>query len=129
MPTPAVFPDDSSQYPSTYPPQQEDYKASYDDLIDEYASPYTRNSQHKTFAVETPSMMPGELRRGLSNSMAPKPSFASEYNSKHSDETSDDPVPRAYPPLPSTKEVDPRGYWQKVCPCVVFVQILLTNTL
>lgn len=104
------FPNDRSPYyaPRQNQSQDEDFKASYDDLIDEYSAPYAANSRHQTFAVET--SMNSDLRRGPSYPLAQKAAF-----SKHSDDISQDTSHVAYPPLPPTKEVDTRGFWEKVC--------------
>jgi len=85
-----------------YPPSEDVYKVSYDDLIDEYASPYSRNAQHKTFSLESPIASYGRHRSSIS----------SQFNPKESDET----AVAAYPPTPIVKEVDSQGFWGKILP-------------
>lgn len=109
---------DPSQAQQSYPPRQEpvqfkeeEYKASYDDLIDQYASPFARNSQHATFTLEDPSK-PSAHRRGASIPLGTKPSYSSETSAKQSDDSDVGPV--AYPPPLTPKETDTRSFWRKV---------------
>ncbi|KAF9557869.1 hypothetical protein CPC08DRAFT_819656 [Agrocybe pediades] len=120
-----------SAYPSTRTPYlhpdpsatQEDFKASYDDLIDEYSTPYTANSNHKTFALQTSSQ--GHLRRS-SIPLSSKGAFTSAQ----SDDTHDTSC--SYPPVVPTKEVDTRSLWQKILPeslaCRLYVATVLIET-
>lgn len=124
-----------SQFQQSYPPRQqpvqfneEEYKASYDDLIDQYATPFGRNSQHATFALQDPPPLHSNThRRGQSIS---KPSYSSETTAKLSDETED--TPRAYPPPLTPKEIDTRSIWQKWFPeslaCRLYVMTVLIQT-
>ncbi|KAF8078371.1 hypothetical protein FPV67DRAFT_1663123 [Lyophyllum atratum] len=104
--------------------QQEEYKASYDNLIDEFAKPFTANTNHQTFAVETPTL--SNHRRG--------PSFplTKTFSSKHSDDTSHGPSHVSYPPLPPVKETDTRSLWQKILPeslaCRLYVLTVIIET-
>lgn len=106
----------AQQYQRSYPqqpqfdPHDDEYKANYDDLIDEYASPYAANARHQTYAVEAPSLTTPQHRRGPS---FPLSSQKPQMSSKHSDDTSHDLSPVAYPP-PAPLTVDTRGFWQKV---------------
>jgi hypothetical protein len=90
-----------------YGHQESEYKASYDDLIDEYATPYTANSRHQTFTLESPAS--DGHRRGPSVPLGSK-----IISSKQSDDTSSEPSSHAYPPLHPMKEGDSRSLWQKV---------------
>jgi hypothetical protein len=107
----------------TFPPsnqfEDDTYKASYDDLIDEYATPYSLNAQHKVFSVDTP-IASNERRRpayppGTKPSLS-KPSISSEFSPKESEEGTVVAYPQAYPPTSNVKEVDPRGFWDKILP-------------
>jgi len=104
-------------------PQHEEYKASYDNLIDEFAKPFTANTNHQTFAVETPL---ASHRRA--------PSFPLHKSfSKQSDDTSHEPLSHvSYPPLPPVKETDTRSFWQKILPesltCRLYVLTVLIET-
>lgn len=93
-------------YPQTQHDRPEEFKASYDDLIDEYAAPYSATSHHQTFSIGN-----GSQHRRV-------PSYPKQktFSSKLSDETHEthETASSAYPPLPITKEIDPRTFWQKV---------------
>jgi hypothetical protein len=126
------YPHESLQF-AQYPPQrnqfhQEEFKGSYDDLIDEYVSPYEANSRHQTFAVGTPAIGTADQHRGPQFPPSKHPSFST----KNSDDTSRDPPSVAYPPLPPIKEVDTRGFWQKILPeslaCRLYVITVLVET-
>ncbi|KAG6911766.1 hypothetical protein DXG01_000012 [Tephrocybe rancida] len=109
------YPNDS---PNMHTPQHEEYKASYDNLIDEFAKPFTANSNHQTFAVEPPSH-----RRGTSF-----PFNKSISSTKQSDDTSHEPLSHvSYPPLP-VKETETESIWQRVRNCLIFSAILANVT-
>jgi hypothetical protein len=95
------------------------YKASYDDLIDEYASPYSRNAQHKIFSVDAPVASFDRQRPTYPLGTRPsisKPSISSEFSPKESEEGTVVAAPQAYPPTSNVKEVDARGFWDKILP-------------
>jgi hypothetical protein len=96
-----AYPDNPSN--SLHPPyNNEEFKSSYDELIDEYSSPYTANTHHQTYAVQT------------SGSQAS--SFKPKISSNKSDDTSHDFTAAAYPPQTPEKLVDTRTFWQKLLP-------------
>ncbi|KIK71295.1 hypothetical protein GYMLUDRAFT_235635 [Collybiopsis luxurians FD-317 M1] len=128
----ASYPDNPSyshQPSGLQPPyNQEEFKSSYDDLIDEYSSPYTANSRHQTYAVQTPGLSGEQAhRRGPSYPLSHKPTL----NSKQSD-ASHDFTAAAYPPQPSQKQIDTRTFWQKIMPeslaCRLFILTVLVET-
>jgi hypothetical protein len=116
----ASYPDNSShsQRPNNLQLQQDEFKSSYDDLIDEYSAPYSANSRHQTFAVQT---------SGPSYPLSHKPTLT-----KHLDDTSHDLTAVAYPPQLPQKLVDTRGFWAKILPeslaCRLFVLTVLIET-
>jgi len=124
----------SQQHQRSYPSQSEydlnnnEFKASYDDLIDEYASPYSPNTRHQTYAVDAPPLNSPQHRRGPS---FPLSSQKPPIFSKQSDDTSHELSPVAYPPPPPPK-VDTRGFWQKILPesiaCRLYVLTVLIET-
>ncbi|KAF7982081.1 hypothetical protein HWV62_30388 [Athelia sp. TMB] len=93
--------------PQSQYPHSDVYKASYDDLVDEYAEPYSKTSQHQTFtpalgsAAQKPSFMA-------------KQSYSSEMTGKDWDNESYMPssTPRILP-LKEEPVVDTRTFWQK----------------
>ena len=95
--------------PQSQYPHSDVYKASYDDLVDEYAEPYSKTSQHQTFtpalgsAAQKPSFMA-------------KQSYSSEMTGKDWDNESYMPsnTPRILP-MKEEPVVDIRTFWQKVC--------------
>jgi hypothetical protein len=113
------YPSDSHYSSSGYPPPQrtiypsEEYKASYDDLVDEYATPFGRNAQHQTFAVESPILgSPPQHRRGPSlPPLEQKQSYLSD--GKYTEEDLRSQAPRILP-VKGEREVDTRTVWQKV---------------
>lgn len=115
------YPSDPHFLSSGYPPPKhtnypsEEYKASYDDLVDENATPFGRNAQHQTFAVESPALgLSPQHRRGPSMlSLEHKPSYTSEYDGKYTEEDLHPQAPRILP-VKGEKEVDTRTVWQKV---------------
>ncbi|KAF8898375.1 hypothetical protein BD779DRAFT_3946 [Infundibulicybe gibba] len=112
--------------PYLQPQQDQDSpKASYDDLIDEYAVPFTPTSRHQTYSVQTSAP---DHRRGPSYPLSHKTTLSG----KHSDDTSHDTSHVAYPPMPPVKEVDTRGFWEKVLPeslaCRLYVATVLIET-
>ena len=128
-------PNPSSGYPppqhTNYPPAE--YKVSYDDLVDEDATPYGRNAQHQTFALESPVFGTSpQHRRGPSLSvLQQKQSFSSEYNGKFTEEDSGSQAPRVLP-VKGEREVDTRSVWQKVCsrsPFTFICHLLTTHML
>ncbi|KAG6837120.1 hypothetical protein H0H93_014426 [Arthromyces matolae] len=107
---------------STLAPQSDEYKASYDNLIDEFAKPFSTNSNHQTFAVEPPSH-----RRGTSF-----PFNKSISSTKHSDDTAHEPIPSpAYPPIP-IKEAEKETLWRRFLPeslaCRLYIVTVLVET-
>jgi len=105
--------------------QQSDFKPAYDDDL-AFAS-YGRTPQHQTFTVGAPQSQLPEHRRDPSFPLQ-KPHFSR----KNSDDTSHDLVPVAYPPPPPEKEVDDRGFWDKILPesmaCRLYVLTVLVET-
>ena len=103
-----------SHYLSPYPPPANStdvpdaYKASYDNLIDEYAAPYTTNSNHETYTIQSPSL---DARTGVP--LPHTPSISSQYTSKQSVDDTAPTSTRAYPPPPLAKEPDSRPLWRK----------------
>lgn len=100
----------SSGYPppphSQYP-HSDEYKASYDDLVDQYAEPYSKTSQHQTFspALSTAVHQPPYMS---------KQSYSSEMTGKDSEEHY---MPSSTPrilPMKEEKVADTRTVWQKV---------------
>jgi len=124
----SLYPKLSAQSDVAYPPSNQfdddSYKASYDDLIDEYASPYSRNAHHKTFALETPI---GSYGRRPSYPLGPI-----STSPKDSEESTAVAFPQAYPPASTAKEVDSRGFWDKILPesmaCRLYVITVLIET-
>jgi len=126
-------------YSSGYPPPQhanhpsEEYKASYDDLVDEHATPYGRNAQHQTFAIESPILgSPAQHRRVPSiPSLQQKQSYSSEFDGKFTEEDLRPRAPRILP-VKGEKEVDTRTVWQKILPesmaCRFYVITVLVQT-
>lgn len=120
------YPNDSNALQHSFAPprqnqfQQDDFKASYDDLIDENSAPYGTNARHQTYTVQTPSHP--DHRRGPSYPLAPK----SSYSIKQSNDTVTDISDiGGYPPPLPTKEVDTRGFWQKVCESLPWLIVAL----
>jgi hypothetical protein len=114
------YPSDPHYLSSGYPPPQhtnypsEEYKATYDDLVDENATPYGKNAQHQTFAVESPTLGSSPQHRRIP-SMPPlqqKLSYTSEYDGKYTEEDLRPQAPRILP-VKGEKEVDTRTVWQK----------------
>jgi len=105
-------------YPAHSDPAVEEdcYKASYDDLIDEYATPYSLNSQHKTFSIESPIGSYDRRRPPGAIPSLSKPSISSELTLKESDEALAVASRQAYPPISNVKEIDSRGFWDKILP-------------
>ncbi|KAF7339832.1 UPF0658 Golgi apparatus membrane protein [Mycena venus] len=102
---------------------QSDFKPAYDD--DLAFSSYAHTNQHQTFTVGAPHSQPPDHRRN--------PSFPiHKHFRKNSDDTSNDLVPVAYPPPPPEKEVDSRGFWEKILPesmaCRLYVLTVLIET-
>jgi len=128
-------PNPSSGYPppqhTNYPPAE--YKVSYDDLVDEDATPYGRNAQNQTFALESPVFGTSpQHRRGPSlSALQQKQSFSSEYNGKFTEEDSGSQAPRVLP-VKGEREVDTRSVWQKILPesiaCRFYVITVLIQT-
>lgn len=106
-------------------PVHDDYKASYDDLIDEYAAPYTANSRHQTFTLDSPT---SHGHRRVPS--VPLGSKGSPF--KQSDDMFHESLSHEYPPLPPTKEVDSRSLWQKILPeslaCRLYVITVVIET-
>jgi len=134
----SIYPSDPHYLSSGYPPPQhtsypsEEYKASYDDLVDELATPYGRNAQHQTFAVESPSLgSPPQHRRGPSLPLQHKQSLSTEYDGKFTEEDMRPQAPRILP-VKGEKEVDTRTVWQKILPesmaCRFYVITVLVQT-
>lgn len=107
-------------------PSQDELKSPYDDLIDEYSSPYSANSHHQTYALQTPEQQQ-QHRRGSSYPLSHKPTL-----SKQSNDSSHDLTAVAYPPKPPEKQTDTRGFWAKILPeslaCRLFVIVVLIET-
>ncbi|KAJ7357148.1 hypothetical protein DFH08DRAFT_736492 [Mycena albidolilacea] len=97
-----------------------DFKPAYDDGDLAFSS-YARTPQHQTFNVGAPQSQ--HTNRGP---------FQPQFSSKNSDDTSHDLVPVAYPPPPPQKEVDGRGFWEKILPesmaCRLYVLTVLIET-
>ncbi|KZP32210.1 hypothetical protein FIBSPDRAFT_916440 [Athelia psychrophila] len=124
----------SSGYPppphSQYP-HSDEYKASYDDLVDQYAEPYSKTSQHQTFspALSTAVHQPPYMS---------KQSYSSEMTGKDSEEHY---MPSSTPrilPMKEEKVADTRTVWQKVLPesmacrlyvCTIVVQTIVDMTI
>jgi len=133
------YPSDPHYLLSGYPPPQrsrypsDEYKLSYDELVDENATPFGRNAQHQTFAVESPVLgSPPQHRRGPS--MPPlqqKQSNTSDFNGKFVEEDLHLQAPRILP-VKGEKEVDTRTVWQKILPeslaCRFYVITVLVQT-
>ncbi|KAG6866805.1 hypothetical protein C0991_008741 [Blastosporella zonata] len=118
MPAHSPYPNDSS---NMLTPHHEEYKASYDNLIDEFAKPFTANSNHQTFAVE-----PTNHHRGTSFP------FNKSISSKRSDDTSHEPLSNvSYPPLPM-KETETESIWRRFLPeslaCRLYIVTVLVET-
>lgn len=133
------YPPDQHYLSSGYPPSQhtnypsEEYKATYDDLVDENATPYGKNAQHQTFAVESPTLGSSPQHRRIP-SMPPlqqKLSYTSEYDGKYTEEDMRPQAPRILP-VKGEKEVDTRTVWQKILPeslaCRFYVITVLVQT-
>lgn len=91
-----------SQYPNS-----DEYKASYDDLVDQYAQPYAKTSQHQTFSPALGSAARQPPFMG-------KQSYSSEMSAKDSEEGY---MPSSSPriiPMKEEKVADTRTIWQKV---------------
>ncbi|TCD70065.1 hypothetical protein EIP91_005046 [Steccherinum ochraceum] len=97
--------------PSAYQPQfdDEDVKAPYDDLIDQYATPYRSNSQHKTF----------DLAAGR-NSSAPgyplthKQTNNSDVTGKDIEGSTAEGTDWGYPPPPPQVDTEKKSFWSSV---------------
>jgi hypothetical protein len=90
-------------------------KVNYDDLIDEYAAPYARQSQHQTVAIQPPSLSYSSSthRRG--------PSYPLSFDNLSSTDVSHKPkgsmgttADWGYPPNVPVKEPEKATLWQKV---------------
>ncbi|KAM6497934.1 hypothetical protein JOM56_005882 [Amanita muscaria] len=102
----------------------EEFKASYDDLLDENATPFTPNSHHQTYNVNT---MNGH--HGPSIPFSPK----SQFSRKQSEDLSTIDTSRGiYPPQPIGKETDSISFWRKLLPesvaCRLYVVTVLIET-
>ncbi|EIW86533.1 hypothetical protein CONPUDRAFT_78856 [Coniophora puteana RWD-64-598 SS2] len=103
-------------------------KSSYDDLIDQYAAPYSRNSRHQTFTVQTPSSNP----RDPSESFDHKPSYSI---GKSLDDDKEDFPASSYPPttLPAETDAEKQNVWSKLIPdswaCRLFVITVIVETI
>ncbi|KAF5382933.1 hypothetical protein D9757_006284 [Collybiopsis confluens] len=128
----ASYPDNPShsQQPNglSLPYSQDEFKSSYDDLIDEYSSPYSANSRHQTYAVQTPGFTVEQThRRGPSFPLSHQPTLESKHSNSSHDFTA-----VAYPPKSPQKPVDTRTFWQKVLPeslaCRLFILTVIVET-
>lgn len=113
---------------SSAAPGQEGRKSFYDDLIDQYAAPYSRNSRHQTFTVQTPP----------SDSRDPSASFdhKQSYSIGKSLEEDKEYLPGlSYPPttLPAESDAEKQKVWAKLIPdswaCRLFVITVIVETI
>jgi hypothetical protein len=109
-------------------------KANYDDLIDEYAAPYARQSQHQTVAIQPPSLSYSSSthRRG--------PSFPLSLDNSSYTDMSHKPkasvgtaLDWGYPPNAPVKEPEKATFWQKILPdslyCKLYVLTVVVQTI
>lgn len=116
-------------YPTSYPheqqlPEHEDTKAPYDDLIDQYATPYRQNSQHKSYSVNPVTFNPSEPSLAYSSSHK---QTTSDVTSKDLEGSSSQAHDWGYPPppLPVDKE---KPNWLSMVRCTLNPPIPLSLT-
>ncbi|KAJ3480257.1 hypothetical protein NLI96_g8479 [Meripilus lineatus] len=119
-----------------YIPEHEDTKAPYDDLIDQYATPYRQNSQHKAYTVNPAAFNPSEQTLPYSSSTH-KPTV-SEVTSKDLEGSSSQGHDWGYPPVPppvdkeKDKEKENTNWLSLLVPdsiaCRLYVLVVLIET-
>ena len=119
----------SAQHP--HPSASDDLKSSYNDysdIIDQYADPYSRTSQHQTFAVSTHPIDDSDSR-GPSYSLDQKREYAvHKFDEEHGETDSSN---YDYPPIPIQKQekiVDNRSFWAKVTATVSHIIHFFSNS-
>jgi len=106
-------PEDFTYTPSSS--QEDDDKAGYDDLIDEYAAPYTRQSQHKTYTIQPQSLSYSQsTRRDQSFPVSLDNSSSSDLAYKPKGPNVSTSTDWGYPPTSPAKEPETRTIWQRV---------------
>jgi len=110
-------------------------KANYDDLLDEYATPYSRQSQHQTFAVEPPSLShsPSTHRRGPSFPLSLDASSNTDLSHKPKYSSMGVSADWGYPPAPPAKVPEKATFWEKILPdslyCRLYVLTVVIETI
>lgn len=111
----------STPYP-TNPSQQQldladdDVKAPYDDLIDQYATPYQRQSDYKAYSVNPLDASKAPHARQPSYPLSQKQSYNSEATGKDSIDGDRDGNDWEYPPptLKQDKTKEKLNFWATV---------------
>ncbi|CAL1696480.1 unnamed protein product [Somion occarium] len=108
----------------------EDTKVPYDDLIDQYATPYRQNSQHKAYTVN-PSAF-NASGAVPSYPLTHKKTNLSDATSKDLEGGTSEGLDWGYPPSPPKKDKEERSCWPNVIPdsiaCRLYVLVVLIET-
>lgn len=121
--------DPSYPYPtqpsSARPPlDDEDVKVPYDDLIDQYATPYRANSQHKTFNLSGPT------NAAPTYPLTHKQTNLSDASGKDIEGSTVEGTDWGYPPGPPQKEEkEKHSYWASVRTTIFSISGLARLTL
>ncbi|KAI0082250.1 hypothetical protein K474DRAFT_1681566 [Panus rudis PR-1116 ss-1] len=131
------YPPNSPAYPASHPQpphfDDEDTKAPYDDLIDQYATPFRQNPQHKAYSID-PSALSASDRSAQPTSypLTHKKTNMSDATSKDLEAGTTEGVDWGYPPPLPKVEKDKPNWWATVIPdsiaCRLYVLVVLIET-